>query len=296
MFPSIQTDFATQQSDFPIGFTGSNPVMPLPAKSDRKTHAAVTPPLPSIATTYVWGIDYSIVNMAETLDFIDVMVQQRVPGYAITANVNYAMLCESSPRLKDFTDRSQLVLCDGMPILWRSRLNKNPLPERVAGADLIYSLAERSAAKGHRIFLMGGAEEVAQETAKLLRQQFPKLIIAGVECPPFRQLSVDEHEKLCDRIRKAKPDILMVAFGQPKGEFWIEENYLELGVPLSIQLGASFDFIVGKAKRAPQWIQHIGMEWLYRTASDPKRLLPRYIKNSWYLFKAIRSDLLNATK
>jgi N-acetylglucosaminyldiphosphoundecaprenol N-acetyl-beta-D-mannosaminyltransferase len=183
-----------------------------------------------------------------------------------------------------------------MPIFWRSKLNKQQLPERVAGADLIYALAERSSLRGYRMFLMGGDEGVAQQAADKLQELYPRLTIAGVECPPFRQLTVDEQDQLCGRIRASKPDILLVAFGQPKGEFWIEENYQSLGVPFCIQLGASFDFIVGKARRAPVWMQKIGMEWLFRSISDPRRLLPRYLKNGFYLMKAIRRDLLEVTQ
>ncbi len=294
-FPSIQTDFTSHSTEFPIGLstqaTVALEIRPLKRKEERP---AV--PLPSLETTHVWGIDYSVVNMPQTLEFVDKAIQRREPLYAITANANYAMLCGESPRLTDFTKRCPLVLCDGMPVLWRSRLSQKPLPERVAGADLIYALAERGARRGHRIFLMGGADGVAQAAADRLQELYPRLIIAGVECPPFRQASVAEHEELCQRIRDAKPDILLVALGQPKGEFWIEENYQDLGVPLSIQLGASFDFIVGKAKRAPEWIQRIGMEWLFRTVSDPRRLLPRYAKNAWFLFQAIRGEILNATR
>jgi N-acetylglucosaminyldiphosphoundecaprenol N-acetyl-beta-D-mannosaminyltransferase len=244
----------------------------------------------------VWGVGFSQLDMAGALEYIDQIVQRRVPEYLITANLNYLMLCDKSPRLAQFTRKAAVVLCDGMPILWRSKLNKDKLPDRVAGADLIFSLAARCAEQGHRLFLMGGADGVAQSAAEILCQMYPKLQIAGVECPPFRQLSVDEHTSLCSRIRESKADVLLVAFGQPKGEFWIEENYQTLGVPISIQLGASFDFIVGTARRAPLVLQRIGLEWLYRMLYDPKRLVPRYASNALFLLKSIRRDLLEATR
>ena len=291
------SEFASQPANFPV-VNAIPPSVPAihPASSEKKNERRTLPGLPVLPSTHIWGIDYSVVNMKQSLDFIDVMIQRREPNYAITANLNYAMLCEKNPRLAAFTQHCKLVLCDGMPIYWRSKLNKERLPERVAGADLIYALAEMSAVKGNRMFLMGGAEGVAQEAADKLRTLFPRLTIAGVECPPFRKLTDVEHNQMCQRIRDSKPDILLVAFGQPKGEYWIEENYQSLGVPLCIQLGASFDFIVGKSRRAPRWIQRIGMEWLFRSVSDPRRLLPRYAKNAWFLFKAIRAELLEATR
>lgn len=284
----VQTSstFSSITADFPIGG----------AVAPGSAAAASQTPLPSLAKSRIWGVDFAQVDMAETLDFIDQIIARRVPEYAITANLNYAMLCDKLPRLAEFTKKSALVLCDGMPILWRSKLNGVKLPERVAGADLIFSLAQRCEEKGHRLFLMGGAEGVAEQAAKKLLELYPKLVIVGVECPPFRELSPTEHSQLCRRIQNAKPDVLLIAFGQPKGEFWIEENHQSLSVPLSIQLGASFDFIVGTAKRAPAILQKLGLEWLYRACHDPKRLFPRYAANGWFLLKALRRDLLDFTR
>lgn len=270
-------------------------VAPAIVTSPVKTQPVQPLPLLPLPTSRVWGVDYSVVNMTQTLQYIDKLIARRVPTTVITSNLNYAMLNAEHPKLEKFTHKCPLVICDGMPIFWRSKLNKTKLPERIAGADLIFELAAHSAKKGHRIFLMGGAEGVALKAAKRLEELYPGVTIAGVECPPFRPLSDDEHEQLLSRIRDSKPDILLVAFGQPKGEFWIDDNMEQLGVPVSIQLGASFDFIVGSAKRAPVWIQRIGFEWLYRTYHDPKRLVPRYAKNAWFLLKSIRRDLLDAT-
>ncbi len=124
-----------------------------------------------------------------------------------------------------------------------------------------------------------------------MRNQFPELQIAGCAAPPFRALSDEEHAALVSEIRDSKADILLVAFGQPKGERWIHQHYQALGVPLSIQLGASFDFLAGTARRAPKFWQRIGCEWLYRTLHDPKRLAPRYLSNIAFLLKSIGSDL-----
>jgi len=249
-------------------------------------------PLP---VTRVWGLDFSVVDMEQTLGYIDQLIKRGKPASVITANLNYAMLCDKNPRLAEFTRKCPIVLCDGMPIFWRSLLNEKKLPERVAGSDLIFALAAHSAQVGNRIFLMGGAEGIAAKTADRLRELYPGVNIVGVECPPFRDLTETEHNQLLSRIRNAKPDVLLVAFGQPKGEYWIEDNAEKIGVPVSIQLGASFDFVVGNSKRAPIWMQKLGLEWLYRTYSDPKRLLPRYAKNAWFLMKAIRQELLDIT-
>ena len=243
-------------------------------------------------TTRVWGLDYHAVNMEQTLDYLEHIISIRQPSYAITANLNYAMLCVKNPRLAAFTQKAALTLCDGMPVLWRSKLNSVKLPDRVAGADLIYRMTERCAIKKLRVYFYGGSDGIAERTAKRLKELYPKLVVAGVQCPPFRACSSEEVKCQIARIKQAKPDLLLVALGQPKGEYWIEDHLEELGVPLAIQLGASFDFVAGNATRAPMLMQRMGLEWLHRTLKDPKRLAPRYFGNLVFLVKAIRRELI----
>ena len=248
--------------------------------------------LAPVSRCHVWGVDFDCVTMDEAVQWIDLVIQHRATTYAITANLNYLMLCDRNPRLKAFTSRCPLVLCDGKPIQWRSLLEQSRLPERVAGSDLIYRLAHLSAQKGYSIYMLGGAGGVAEKAASILSSQYPGLQIAGVHCPPFGNWSAADRDEMNHRIQDANPDILLVAFGQPKGEYWIEENYRELNVPISIQVGATFDFVAGQAKRAPEFFQRVGAEWLYRMLNDPKRLGPRYLANALYLCKALRRDLL----
>ena len=250
--------------------------------------ADVRPP----ATTKVWGIPFHVVTMEQTLDYLEHVMRCGKPSYAVTANLNYAMLCSKDPRLAAFTEKSVLTLCDGMPILWRSRLDKLKLPERVAGADLIYRLTERCAQQKLRVYFYGASEGIAEKAAAALKKRYPNLIIAGVQCPPFGTNSPVEVRGQLDRIKNSKPDLLYVALGQPKGEYWIEEHLEELGVPLTIQLGASFDFVAGNSTRAPMIWQKLGLEWLHRTIKDPKRLAPRYFNNLLYLLKTVHRELI----
>ena len=155
---------------------------------------------------------------------------------------------------------------------------------------MIYHLAERCSDNGWGIYFLGGEEGVAQQCAKKLQSMYPGLKISGVESPPFRALNESEQREQDQRIKKSGAAILLVAFGQPKGEKWIHANYKRLGIPVSIQLGASFDFIAGTAKRAPIVWQKLGLEWAYRMCSDPKRLVPRYAQNAAYLLGALIED------
>lgn len=242
-------------------------------------------------TTEIWGTRFARLTMDKTVQLVDDIVHYRRPAYLVTANLNYLMLTREHPRLEEVNRGAAAVIADGHPIVWRSKVSLNPLPGRVAGADLIVELAQLSAARGYRIFFLGGSPGVAQAAADVLRNRFPTLQVAGCYSPPFRPLNSAEHQSLIYRIKNAGTDILLVAFGQPKGEFWIYDHLHELQVPLSIQLGASFDFLAGTAKRAPKFWQRLGCEWLYRTLQDPVRLVPRYFRNGLFLLGALAGDL-----
>lgn len=227
--------------------------------------------------------------MAEAIGGIGEMIAEGTPRYVITANLNYLMLADQDTELSPVTCQASMILADGQPLVWRSRLAGTcaALPERVAGSELIYRLAQEAAERGWRIFFLGGEPGVARCCADRLAALYPGLRVAGVDSPPYRPLSDDEQRQLHDRIRQSRADVLLVAFGQPKGEKWIHRHHHQLGVPVSMQVGASFDFVAGRARRAPRCLQRLGLEWLYRLASDPRRLLPRYARNAWFLLRSL---------
>ncbi|MDA0657352.1 MAG: WecB/TagA/CpsF family glycosyltransferase [Planctomycetota bacterium] len=182
------------------------------------------------------------------------------------------------------------MVCDGMPMVWWSRRTKTPLPERVAGSELIYALTKWATVRNYRIYFLGGAPGVAASAAEKLQQRYPGLEIAGVESPPFRQLTSAEESDMIDRIRESNADILYVAFGQPKGELWLAKHVASIGVPVCVQIGASFDFVAGGVARAPMWMQRWGLEWFYRLCQEPKRLTRRYWQNACFLLKALLTN------
>jgi N-acetylglucosaminyldiphosphoundecaprenol N-acetyl-beta-D-mannosaminyltransferase len=236
---------------------------------------------------WVWGLPLAPVTFEQALDRIDRLVEAGEPSFVITANLNYAMLVDADPRLRVLNDRASFVLADGMPLVWWSRLGPRPLPERVAGSDLIYGMCDRAAQKGHRVYLLGAAPGVADEAATKLRQKYPGLQIVGVECPPFRTPTAAEEREQIERIRAARPDILFVAFGQPKGELWIADRLEQLGVPVCVQVGATLDFVAGRIKRSPKWMRRTGLEWVYRMLQEPRRLAGRYLANIRFLVRAV---------
>jgi N-acetylglucosaminyldiphosphoundecaprenol N-acetyl-beta-D-mannosaminyltransferase len=232
----------------------------------------------------VWGLPLAPLTLPQTLDLIDHWIADRAPRYVITANVHYAMLAASDPRLAPVTRGAALVLADGMPLVWAAH---GQLPERVAGSDLVPALCERAAKRGHRIFLLGAGPGVAEQAAANLRARYPGVTIAGTLAPPFRDLTLAERADLIAAVQSARPDLLFVAFGQPKGELWVAEHYRELGVPVTMQVGATIDFLAGRMPRAPRWIGRIGLEWAYRLLREPRRLIGRYFHNGLFVVRML---------
>jgi N-acetylglucosaminyldiphosphoundecaprenol N-acetyl-beta-D-mannosaminyltransferase len=252
--------------------------------------------LEEFTPTWVCGLPLAPFTCGDTLDCVDLLIAQRRPTYFITANLHYAMLTDREPRLRQLNDKAAFLVADGMPLVWYSRRTDAPLPERVAGSDLIFLLAERAAQRSHRVFLLGGAADVTPRAAEVLRRRYPDLEIAGIETPMLDELSEEEHARLLDRIKAARPDLLLVALGQPKGEFWMAEHCATLGVPVSVQLGASFDFVAGRVSRAPHWVGRIGAEWVYRISREPRRMIPRYCDDAVFLLKTVLRDIASRFK
>jgi exopolysaccharide biosynthesis WecB/TagA/CpsF family protein len=150
------------------------------------------------------------------------------------------------------------------------------LPERVAGSDLVPKLLAEAAAHDWSVFFLGGRENVLEQAVRNVQLQHPSLRIAGSYSPPFAPLDKMDHEGINARIRAARPDILLVSFGCPKQEKWIARNCDSHGVPVSIGVGATIDFLAGAVRRAPTWMRHSGLEWVFRLAQEPRRLLKRY--------------------
>jgi len=165
-----------------------------------------------------------------------------------------------------------------MPIVWGVNLLGERLPNRVYGPELMRRYCDRSARDGHRVWLYGGRNQGALvQLALNLRQHHPGLRIVGGYSPPFRPLTDEEDEEICKQINEAKPDVLWVGIGVPKQEKWMVRVRERLEVPVMCAVGAAFDFHAGRVSQAPTWMQERGLEWTYRIAQEPRRLLPRYL-------------------
>ncbi|HTL18805.1 MAG TPA: WecB/TagA/CpsF family glycosyltransferase, partial [Patescibacteria group bacterium] len=233
---------------------------------------------PSIA---ILGVPFDNVTKAEAIELVERMIASGKPHYLVTPNVDFLVQARHDVELRRILFEAHLVLCDGTPLVWASRLLGNPLPERVAGSDLVPLLIQTAAEKKYRLFLLGATPEAAQRAVKRLEQQHPGIIIAGYYSPPFNALLDMDHEEIKRRIIQAKPDLLFVSFGCPKQEKWVAMHYRSLGVPVTAGVGATIDFLAGQVKRAPVWMQRSGTEWVFRLAQEPRRLFRRYVKDLW---------------
>jgi N-acetylglucosaminyldiphosphoundecaprenol N-acetyl-beta-D-mannosaminyltransferase len=227
----------------------------------------------------VMGLPLANVTASEAVDEIERLVLSGGPHQVATANLDFWLNSLKDVHLHRIIAGCSLVVPDGMPLVWISGLMGKPLKERVSGVDLVPMLAELSARKGYGIYLLGGRPGVAERATAILREMYPDVNIVGHHAPPLADLERMDHGDALDRIRAAKPDILMVAFGNPKQEKWIRMHAKRLGVPVSIGIGGSLDILVGDVRRAPLWMQRWGLEWLARSMQEPTRLLPRYLRN-----------------
>jgi N-acetylglucosaminyldiphosphoundecaprenol N-acetyl-beta-D-mannosaminyltransferase len=224
------------------------------------------------------GMPISVVTEAQAVAHVIDSLAAGEGGWVITPNLDQLRLFRKSPDLRPMYEEASLIVADGMPLIWASRLQKTPLPERVAGSSMIHTLSIAAAKTGRSVFFLGGNPGAADRAADELRQDNPGLKVAGTYCPPF---GFDKNAVEVENIRKilaeTKPDIIYVGLGFPKQERLIEQLRSALPLAWFLGIGISFSFVAGEVKRAPQWMQKLGLEWVHRMIQEPGRLFKRYL-------------------
>jgi N-acetylglucosaminyldiphosphoundecaprenol N-acetyl-beta-D-mannosaminyltransferase len=218
------------------------------------------------------------VTFDRTLALIDAFIVEGRPHQIVTVNPEFIMTAQHDTAFREVINRAALALPDGVGVYWASRRLGQPVPERVPGVDLVLRLAQRSAVRGYRLYLLGAMPGVAERTAAILAQRYPGVVVVGTYPGSPRP---DEYAAIVARIRAERPDVLLVAFGAPVQDHWIARNLELLGVPVCIGVGGSFDYIAGVHPLAPPWLRRLGVEWLYRLITQPWRwrrmlALPRF--------------------
>lgn len=223
------------------------------------------------------GLDIDNVSLEEAILEIDNLINNKKSSYVVTPNVDHVVQLQKDDLFKKIYMNADLVLTDGMPLVWASKILKKPIKEKVSGSDLFLPLCQHAANKGYKVFFLGGLEGVAQKAADIIIQKYPGFKICGVYSPPFGfENDKSENQKIINMINQADPQILFVGVGAPKQEKWIYKNKNKYKQLVSLAIGASFDFVAGTVKRAPVCLQRAGLEWLYRFIKEPRRLFKRY--------------------
>jgi N-acetylglucosaminyldiphosphoundecaprenol N-acetyl-beta-D-mannosaminyltransferase len=231
-----------------------------------------------IATRSILGVPVALTDYVSALRVMDTLVDTRERGYVCAAPVHALMVAQDDPEMLSALRGSTLVVPDGMPLVWAANLLGERLEDRVYGPELMLRYSDRCAERGHRVWLYGGRDQGSLvQLALSMRRRHPGIKIVGGYSPPFRALTPDEEDAIVEQINAAKPDVLWVGIGVPKQEKWMAHMRERLDVPVMCGVGAAFDFHAGRVPQAPRWMQERGLEWIYRIAQEPRRLLPRYL-------------------
>jgi exopolysaccharide biosynthesis WecB/TagA/CpsF family protein len=208
----------------------------------------------------------------------------RAPHTVITVNASIVCMMRSDATLREACLRGDLIVADGMSVVWTSRLAGVPLPERVAGVDMMSRLLEAASLHGLRAYFLGARPEVVTELVRRCSYEYPGLVVAGARDGYFGDA---DHADIIEDIRRAAPHMLFVGMPSPFKETWCEQNKAALDVPVIMGVGGSFDVLAGYVRRAPRVMQTVGLEWSWRLAMEPRKMLKRYLlTNSEYLWLA----------
>lgn len=238
--------------------------------------------MPSIAQSAtervnIGGVGVCPIDIPFALKTIDDWIATRSQNYVCVCGAHGVIECRKNPTLGKIHQDAGMVVPDGMPLVWMSRAFGYKDTQRVYGPDLMLAVSAASAAKGYRHFYYGGNDGIADALKSSLTGRFPGLNVVGTETPPFRKLTAAEDDAIVARINDAAPDIVWVGLSTPKQEYWMSEHKGRINAPVMVGVGAAFDFLSGAKVQAPVWMRSNGLEWAFRAATEPKRLLRRYL-------------------
>lgn len=223
-----------------------------------------------MARTHILGIGFDEVTMEEALARLGFFVTAGKPHLVITANPEMVMMARGDQLLAEIMERADLVVADGIGVVWASHLVKQPFPQRIPGIELAEGLLQRAAQEGWKVFLLGGADGVATKAGEELQRALPNLKIVGTHHGYFQ--SGAEEQAIIANIKRQEPDILLAALGVPRQEKWLAAHLGTLKVPVAIGVGGSFNVWAGVDKRAPLWMRKIHLEWFFRLVRQPWRI------------------------
>ncbi len=227
----------------------------------------------------ILGVPVHPITYEQLVTIVEAFIAEGRPHQICTANPEFVMTAQRMPEFMAVLQKADLVVADGIGLLWAARRMGKVLPERVTGSDGIYWLAERAAQAGWRVFFLGAAPGVAEKTAAILAERFPGLQVVGTYAGSPKE---EDYPDIARRIKAARPHLLLVAYGAPKQDLWIARHKDDLQVPVSMGVGGAFDHVTGVQKRAPRLLIQLKLEWLWRLVTQPWRWkrqldLPRFV-------------------
>jgi N-acetylglucosaminyldiphosphoundecaprenol N-acetyl-beta-D-mannosaminyltransferase len=248
------------------------------ATAKRNHRSGPDDPARAWARVTVGGVSLDALTAEETIAVVLDRLRDGQGGSVLTANLDHVRQHSQDAGVRELFDSATLVVADGMPLVWASRLQGTPLPGRVAGSDLVFSLTAKAAGERRRLFLLGGAPRTADRAGDALATRFPGIEVAGSHFPPFGfEADPSQLAAIANSISAASPDLVYVGLPFPKADRLISKLRPMAPAAWFLALGVSFSFVAGDLDRAPRWMQRLGLEWLHRLAKEPRRLFRRYI-------------------
>jgi N-acetylglucosaminyldiphosphoundecaprenol N-acetyl-beta-D-mannosaminyltransferase len=235
---------------------------------------------PAFARVDVLGVGISAIDPTDALGEVTRWIDDGLQHYVCVTGVHGVMESQGDPELLRIHNESGLTTPDGMPMVWAARMAGAKNTQRVYGPDLMLAVCERAAQRGWGCFLYGATEEVLEQLRSNLSDRYPGLPIVGTHSPPFRALTPEEDEAVVRQINESGAQIVWVGLSTPKQERWMASHIGRLNASALFGVGAAFDMHAGNLRQAPRWMQRSGLEWLFRLASEPRRLWRRYAVNN----------------
>jgi len=233
-----------------------------------------------------FGLNLDLITVEETLSRISKFIKTKQCAQHVVVNVAKLVYAQKDNELKNIINSCPLVNVDGAGIILGARFLGIDIPERVTGIDLMHKLIEYSALNGYRVYFFGAKEEIVKKVVEIYQEKYPELQVAGYRNGYY---SDEEEENLVLDIKNSKADILFVAMGSPKKEIFLNKYSEKMEVPFTMGVGGSFDVVAGKVKRAPDWMQSISAEWIFRLIQEPKRMWKRYaVTNSKFTIMLLK--------
>lgn len=225
----------------------------------------------------IFGVSIDKLTKVEVLEKIKLFLIQDKTRTIYTPNTEIVMTARRDENLKRILNEGDIIIPDGIGLIYAARIKKKNLPERVTGCDVSFEMLEIANSEGYSVFLLGGQEGVAKEAGENLKKQYPNIKLAGVQNGYFKGAHIgypghEEEKAIVETIKQSNADILFVGLGAPKQEIWIDENKDALNCKVIIGNGGTVDILAGRMTRAPEIYQKLGLEWLYRLIKDPKRI------------------------